>query len=119
MTEARVGLPSSWAEVCVLKPRLRQQAKEAGYLSEWRTLAAAAESGADTLEAWRELCARIAEHGSWYGTYAIRDDAEDEDPVYRCPSARRCERRTVPDRPGEVPVCHLSGAPMTGSAHGG
>jgi hypothetical protein len=117
MTPSPPRLPSSWAEICVLKPRLRQQARESGRLSDWRRLSEKARTGTDTLEEWRDLCAHIAEHGAWYGTYAIRDGEDDDDtPTFGCSNGRRCERRAAPGRPGEVPVCHLSGEPMTRSA---
>jgi hypothetical protein len=111
--------PSSWAEVCLLKPRLRQQAKESGYLSEWRRLDRAALNGTDTLAEWRELCARIVEHGAWYGTYAIRPDEDPADLTYACPNARRCDRRAAPDATGRGPTCHLSAEPMIRQAPDG
>ncbi|MEU8147924.1 hypothetical protein [Nonomuraea sp. NPDC048901] len=117
MLQEPPALPESWADICALKRRLRQQAKEAGHLPEWRELDRAARTGADTLEKWLSLCAKIAESGRWYGSYVIRDGLtedgdEDAEQLYGCPNQRRCERIATATSTGAPPLCDLSAEPM-------
>ncbi|WP_067792284.1 hypothetical protein [Actinomadura formosensis] len=114
MPDGPQRLPSSWAEVCALKDRLRALAKRSGHLTEWRNLDEAARRRADTLREWRALAAKITEHGVLYGSYGIRDGLDGAgEPVYRCPGERHCDRVARADDHGRAPMCHLAGTPMT------
>lgn len=110
--------PSSWAEVCAAKRRLRQASRESGDFIEWRELHDRARSGTDTIEAWNRLFRKVAEHGVWYGLYAMRGDDDDEeqvDPAYGCPDPRRHCGRVVTTS-GSAPICELTGIEMVPAA---
>ncbi|MEO3809074.1 hypothetical protein ABGB17_08755 [Sphaerisporangium sp. B11E5] len=102
--------PASWAGVCALYDRLRQLSRDAGLHSEWRALAAAARDGTDTLDGWSSLCAAIAEQGTWYGTYVIREPGPSA--RYTCPARHRCSRRAAATPSGHPPRCGLADRPM-------
>ncbi|WP_062441100.1 hypothetical protein [Herbidospora daliensis] len=108
-------LPTSWADICALKRRLRQSARETGHYLLWRDLDDDAKKGLDTIEGWLGLCEKIAEGGEWYGSYIIRDGAAEDDDdgeqLYGCPNHRRCER-VMTACPRGRPICELSGEPM-------
>ncbi|MFC6084608.1 hypothetical protein [Sphaerisporangium aureirubrum] len=116
----RMTPPGSWADVCALYERLRQLSRETGRLGEWKSLTEAAARGTDTLDEWRSLCAEIAAHGDWYGTYVIRDPgAGSTSPApYTCPARHRCSRRAPADRTGRAPRCGLAGLPMSSPPDG-
>ncbi|MEO3809051.1 hypothetical protein ABGB17_08620 [Sphaerisporangium sp. B11E5] len=107
----------SWADVCVVKDRLRQEARQSGFLAEWRELDRAAVVGTDSLDGWLGLIAMIDEHRGAAASWEIRNGdhgADDDEDVarYRCPTHRSCGRREAVTALAPPPVCRLSGAPM-------